>query len=156
MPQIAYGMALFFVAIITLWIMTLVFPLGLFPAIKNSPSFANAPQVANALNSAAGGFTGLNNVMTFMFLFFCIVSIAAAAVSESHPVFAVIGIMLMPVDIILSFGLHDAFLTMISGSAFNTLVAQNPMTVTVFTYLPLFVLFADIAIVIVTFGKTNA
>jgi hypothetical protein len=153
-PQIAYGMALFFAAIITLWIMTLIFPLGIFPALKAQPEFGSNPFVANALNNAAGAFTGLNNVLAFMFIFFCIISIAAAALTDSHPVFAVIGIMLMPVEIIIAFGLHDAFFSMISNSAFTPLVTAYPYTVYMFQFLPIIVFAADIIIVIVTFSKS--
>lgn len=146
----------FFGMIIMVWIGTLIYQ----GFTTGNTSIANAPLVTNSviatrtINNGSGLFKGLNNVLAFGFILMALGSVLAAFFTESHPALAFIGILISPLEILLAFGFHDAFFSIITGSsAFGQLATQYPLTVAMFQYLPIMTFVLAVIIAIVTFGK---
>lgn len=100
--------------------------------------------------SATTSLNILANAIVFIFLFSCVASIIAASLFNSSPVFAILGIILMPVELLFSFIFHDVFLSLISASAFGSVVTAAPSLVTLFQYLPLVTLVVSLIIIAVS------
>jgi hypothetical protein len=155
--DIIVGIVYFFVFILVLWIFTLIFQTSLFgnPQVTNSLNPGHNANVTGVFAGTSGFFTGINTIAAFLYIFIAIGAVVAAAFTESHPVFAVMGILLLPVELVFSFGFHDAFFSVIANSAFSPLVAQYPFVVTTFTYLPIITLVMAILVLIATFAKSD-
>lgn len=152
--DIMTGIAFFTILIISVWVLTVIFQDGVF---AQSGLFNHAvqqsPQAANVVSNANKFFTGLNTVIAFAYIFFAIGAVIAAAFTESNPVFAAIGIIILPIELVLSFGFHDAFFTIIQTSAFGALAVQYPFVTLTFEYLPVITFIMWVIVTIVTFAR---
>ena len=126
-------------------------------SLTSSTPFENLMQATHtgqvAQKSATTSINILANAVVFIFIFACVASIIAATFADSAPVFAVLGIIVMPVELIFAFIFHDAFLGIISQSAFGPIVTTAPSLVYAFQYLPLISLIVSVMMIIVTFIK---
>jgi hypothetical protein len=153
MTDLITGIVVFFASIMILWVFTLIFQVNIFQSSTVKNSVGTYPQTANVLTSSSGFFTGLNTVFAFAYIFFAFGAIIAAAFTESNPVFAALGFVVLPIELLLSFGFHDAFFSMIGNSAFAPLTAAYPMVALTFQYLPIGTFVLAIIVLAVTFGK---
>lgn len=147
------GIGAFFATILVVWILTVIWQSNFFNNGTFRQAIAATPQANTVINESSGFFTGLNTVLAFLFIFTAIGACVAAAFTESNPFFAAIGIMFLPVELVLAFGFHDAFMSLITNSAFGSLAVQYPMVYTTFQYLPVATLILSVLIAIITFSR---
>lgn len=148
----------FFSIIMLAWIGTLIytgFTSGS-QGLAAAPIVTNSPIASNTIRNGSSLFSGLNNILSLAFIFLCLGSIIAAFFTDSHPALAFVGILLSPIAIFISFGLHDVFFSIIqSSSYFGALATQYPLTTLMFQYLPVMTFIFAVLIAIVTFGKNQ-
>lgn len=89
----------------------------------------------------------LANGAVFLFIFSCIAAIIAATFVSSSPIYAIVGIIAMPIELLMSFIFHDVFLTLMSQSAFAPVLTAVPPLIYAFEYLPLLALITSLLIV---------
>jgi hypothetical protein len=106
-----------------------------------------------AVKQANSAINIMNDAVAFLFVFSAIASVIAAAFTTSDSAFAVIGVILMPLEILFAFVFHDAFFAIMSNSLFAGLLVQYPFTLYVFQSLPIIVLILSIISLVVTFVK---
>jgi hypothetical protein len=150
--DIIYLTAFFFVASIVI-ALTLVIWSDLTTSGPVEQLFNSTPTGHNAQVQATSSLHIFANAIVFIFIFAAIASMIAAAFANSAPAFAILGIIVLPIEIVFSFLFHDFFLTVISNSAFAGIISQIPSIIMGFTYLPVICLVISVIAIIVTFIK---
>ena len=126
-------------------------------SLTSSVPFENLMQATHtgqvAQTQATTSINILGNSIVFLFIFSCIATIIAASFIESAPAFAILGIILMPVELLFSFIFHDVFLNLISNSVFAPVVTTLPSLIYGIQYLPLITLIVSFIVIAVTIIK---
>ena len=150
--DIIFLVVMLFIVVIAIFLMDIIknglFNSSAFQAVSNATATGKL-----AVKQANSAINILNNAVAFIFVFSAIASIIAAALTTSDSAFAVIGIILMPLEILFAFVFHDAFFAIMSNSFFSGLLTQYPFTLYVFQGLPIIVLILSIISLAVTFVK---
>ena len=150
-----FGMTIFFAIALVMFLLTYVFV----NSILQAPSFQKSVAMNNPTSNAIvthgiQTFTSINTILAFLYIFIGIASVIAAAFTDTSPVFAVVAIVLLPIEIYVAFVYHDAFFNIIQNSSvFGGIANQYPAILTIFQYYPLITLIISILLIIVTFGK---
>jgi len=100
------------------------------------------------------------NVFDYMFVFFAVglgmFSVISAFFIDSHPIFFILSvIILIPIVILTSAQMTNAFDAFISTSVFSSVANSFPYTVLLMRNLPLFCLILGILVAIVMHGKSG-
>ena len=94
-----------------------------------------------------------NDAVVFIYIFAAVASMVAGAFTDSAAVFAVVGVIVLPIELLFSFVFHDAFFEITSNSFLSGIVAAYPATMTLFQYLPLITFSLGLVMLIVVFVK---
>ena len=95
-------------------------------------------QEANVVTNTTAAIGILNNAIVVIFIMMALVSIIAAAFTESSPLFALLGVIVLPLEIIFAFIFHDLYFEIIQNSYFAVPAATYPIVTTMFQYFPVF------------------
>lgn len=150
--DIIYLMSLLFGVLIGVLIWITVW--GQFTAsIPANNLFHNTTQGLAAENSATTATDTMANAIVFVYVFANLAALVAAFFANSNPVFAVLGVIVFPIELIFSFIFHDAFFLIMSNSFLSGTLAAFPIIGTFMQGLPFVVGIFAVATIIVTFGK---
>ena len=124
---------------------------------STSPSWTNAiasNQLAqNGVASANTAIFNMGNALAIVWIISAIASVVATFFIDSSPVFAVLGIIAMPIELFLSLIFHDFFFTMANNSFLAPVIAQLPILSNFFSALPVITLVMVFASIIFTFAR---
>jgi len=97
----------------------------------------------------------LDNFSVFLYVIAALAAIVLALFSESNPIFAVLGIIVYPIEILLSYVFHDIFFAFLEGSVVGSAVNQAsfPLVITFMQNLPIICAILYLLIIIAEFAK---
>jgi hypothetical protein len=110
-------------------------------------------QEANVVTNTTGAINILNNAIVIIFIMMALVSVIAAAFTESSPLFALLGVIVLPLEIIFAFIFHDLYFEIIQNSYFAPIAATYPIITTMFQYFPVAAFFLWFLLNLVIFLK---
>lgn len=126
---------------------------SLFAGFQANPQIASSALATNAFNQSQKGINVIANSIVVIFIFMALASVILAAFVDSHPIFVILIIIALPVELLISFVLHDAFFAIVDTSFLANTFASYPTILVLFEYLPVICLFLAGIIAIVTFMK---
>ena len=142
-----YLLVMFFVVGIVLAIVIMIWS-----SLTSNASFESLMTATHTGTVAqASATTSLNilaNAAVFLFIFSCVAAIIASTFIQSSPVFAILGIICLPIELLFSFIFHDVFLALINQSVFAGVITAAPNLILAFQYLPLISLVVSLMIII--------
>ena len=99
---------------------------------------SNVPnsQEANVVTNTSSAISIINNAIVVLFIMMALVSIVAAAFTESSPLFALLGIIILPVELVFAFIFHDIYFEIIQNSFMGGIANAYPFVTTMFQYFP--------------------
>ncbi|MDE1833847.1 MAG: hypothetical protein KGH64_00760 [Candidatus Micrarchaeota archaeon] len=126
--------------------------------IYHNPAYST--MIVNATATGKAGSASANtaiflisNFFAFLWILSAVASVIATFFIDSAPVFAILGLVALPIEIILSMVFHDFFFTMATNSFLAPVVALIPTMVYFYTYLPSIALLFAVASIIFTYSK---
>ena len=124
-----------------------------FIGFKANPAIAANPSATNAITKGQTALNIIPNAIVIIFIMMCLTSVILSAFTDTHPVFLVLVIISMPVEIFFSFILHDVFFQIVQTSFIGTALVQFPSIIAIMQYLPVVTLIVSVLIAVVTFIK---
>ena len=106
--------------------------------------------VAASTNTA---FLTYGNLLVLLFFGIGIAAIASAFFVETQPIFFIISIFFLMIEILTSVILHNVFFTIAQQSSFIGITQQFPLLITIFQYYPEIVFVIALGIVIALYSK---
>ena len=128
-------------------------PQGLFPSLQANKQIAASPLAYNAFTQSQGGINVIANSIVIIFIFMALASIILAAFVDAQPIFVILIIVAMPVEVLISVVLHDAFFAIVNTSFIGATLATYPTLLILFEFLPVIALILSGIIAAVTFMK---
>lgn len=125
----------------------------LFAGFQANPQVKASPYAYNAFTQSQKGMNVIANSIVIIFIFMALASIILAAFVDSHPIFVILIIIAIPVELLVSFVLHDAFFAIVNTSFIGTTLANYPTILILFQYLPVISLILAGIVAVVTFMK---
>jgi hypothetical protein len=95
----------------------------------------------------------IGNLFTIVWIMSCIASIIATFFIDSSPIFAIVGILLMPLEIFISMIFHDFFYIMGQNAFIAPIITSLPYMAYFYTYLPITALIIAVISLVLTFSK---
>ena len=114
---------------------------------------AKSAVAANATTSANTAIFNIGNALAIIWILSFIGSVVATFFIDSSPVFAVVGIILMPIEIFLSMLFHDYFFVLAQNSFLAPVIALIPFVSNFYTVLPVIAMVFIFVSVVFTFAK---
>ena len=111
------------------------------------------PVGATSAAQATKSIDLLANFVIFLFFVAAIAAIVSAIFTESNPAFAIVGIVVFPIEILLTYLFHDIFFAMASNSFLGPTIASFPIIITFMQNFPLIAGVIYLVIIIATFTK---
>lgn len=124
-----------------------------FTGFKANPQIANVPTAVTGLNQGQKALNIIPNAIVVIFIMMALTSVILSAFVDTHPVFLLLIIIALPIEMFFSFILHDVFFQIVNSSFIGTGLASAPALLVLFQYLPVVTLFLAVIISIVTFIK---
>lgn len=124
------------------------------PLVQNT-LFSNTinPIGAQAAVQSNLAISIIDNFSIFAFLMAAVAAIILAVFTESHPAFAIVGIIVFPFEIILSYIFHDVFFAIVENSVFAPTAANLPYVILFFENYPIITGAIFLILIVVTFSK---
>ena len=150
--DIIYLMAMMFAVVIAIAAGTYIFG-KLYTSLDANSQFNTCAQCVYALSQGQSAQNNVANAIVILFLLAAFASVILAAFVDSHPIFLIVIIIVLPVEILISFIFHDAFFQIANQSFIGTQLANYPTISLLFQYLPVICMVLAIILAIVTFMK---
>ena len=107
-------------------------------------------KIASSTNSA---FINLGNILAFVFFGIGIAAIISAFFVDTSPVFFIVSMFILGIQIMIAVLLHNVFFTIVQQAVLLPIIAQFPLLATVFEYYPMFTFVMALGIVIALYMK---
>lgn len=115
------------------------------------------PAGADNINTVTTGFRNvMDSVFTFIVIGSGVGAIVLAFMTESHPVFAFIGIVLVGIALLIAPTFSNVFETIGQKDIMSTAYDAFPMQKAIMENLPVYILVIGLMIAIVTYGKIKS
>ena len=145
-----YLLAMLFIVIIALFAVD-----SIWNGFRTNPTsqqlFNATPQGRLAETNATTGINILNNAVILLYVIGAIASVIAAAFADSSPVFIVPALIILPLEVLFSFILHDAFFQIIQNSTLSGVADGFPLILSFMQDLPIIAFGFAVILIIVTF-----
>jgi len=152
--DIIFGMILF--TVLAIGIIMAVYLNGsithaLQPVIN--PTNSSNTVVAHIQQGATSGLNVFGNLLALVFFAIGIAAIIAAFFVDANPVFFILSMFILAVQILISVVLHNVFFDIAQQSVFLGITQQFPYLITIFQYYPEFTFVLALGVMIALYAK---
>lgn len=150
---------IFLIVIFTAIVITFVITFYLYGKVNTAlqpvlnPTNSSNSTVALIGKSVNSGFLAYGNMLVLIFFGIGIAAIVSAFFVETSPVFFILSIFLLMIEILASVIMHNVFFNIVQQSSFLATIQQFPMLITIFQFYPEIVFVIALGIVIALYSK---
>jgi hypothetical protein len=144
----AYGFAVTLVVVVIIFAWTSLSTSSAWTSLTHSN-----PDTAHATTSATTAVDYIANAIAIVWILLGIASIIATFFVDTSPVFAVLGMIILPIEVFLGMVFHDFFFILMSETAFAPLVPNLNTLLNFWSVYPLVIFVFAVLSIIFTFAK---
>lgn len=124
---------------------------ALAPALN--PTNSSNTTVAHVFAGTGTALSGMGTLLVLVYFAIGIAAIIAAFFVEGMPIFYIVSIFALAIQILVAVIAHNVFFTIVQQQIFASTAAQFPLLLTIFEYYPELTLLISLGIVIALYSK---